>query len=114
MLNYHELLLIICINDYHAFRLFQGLSQVSWPLAQSRQALVSNNHDRAAPKGLGAVKAAGNYAADIAPVHSAHAEGYNTTLYLDAKERKFIEEFSVCNFVGITKARPGARVNYLI
>ena len=78
------------------------------------QALVSNNHDRAAPKGLGAVKAAGNYAADIAPVHSAHAEGYNTTLYLDAKERKFIEEFSVCNFVGITKAGLGARVDYLI
>lgn len=68
------------------------------------QALVSNNHDRAAPKGLGAVKAAGNYAADIAPVHQAHGNGYNTTLYLDAKERKFIEEFSVCNFVGITKA----------
>ena len=68
------------------------------------QALVSNHHDRAAPKGLGAVKAAGNYAADIAPVHQAHGEGYNTTLYLDAKERKFIEEFSVCNFVGITKA----------
>jgi len=78
------------------------------------QALVSNNHDRAAPKGLGAVKAAGNYAADIAPVHSAHAEGYNTTLYLDAKERKFIEEFSVCNFVGITKAGLGARVDYLM
>ena len=65
---------------------------------------MSNNHDRAAPKGLGAVKAAGNYAADIAPVHQAHGDGYNTTLYLDAKERKFIEEFSVCNFVGITKA----------
>ena len=75
------------------------------------QALVSNNHDRAAPKGLGAVKAAGNYAADIAPVHQAHGNGYNTTLYLDAKERKFIEEFSVCNFVGITKAgRNGERV----
>ena len=70
-----------------------------WP----PQALVSTNHDRAAPKGLGAVKAAGNYAADLSPVHGAHAQGYNTTLYLDAKERKYVEEFSVCNFVGITK-----------
>jgi len=67
------------------------------------KALVSTNHDRAAPKGLGAVKAAGNYAADLSPVHGAHAQGYNTTLYLDAKERKYVEEFSVCNFVGITK-----------
>merc|ERR1712039_1079309 len=29
--------------------------------------------------------------------------GYGTTLYLDAKERRYIEEFSVANFVGITK-----------
>eukprot|EP00933_Yihiella_yeosuensis_P035288 TRINITY_DN28810_c0_g1_i1.p1 TRINITY_DN28810_c0_g1~~TRINITY_DN28810_c0_g1_i1.p1 ORF type:complete len:644 (+),score=142.22 TRINITY_DN28810_c0_g1_i1:67-1998(+) len=66
------------------------------------KALVSENHDRAAPKGLGGVKAAGNYAADINPVHSAHKVGFNTTLYLDAKERKYVEEFSVCNFIGIT------------
>ncbi|CAJ1349095.1 unnamed protein product, partial [Effrenium voratum] len=67
------------------------------------KALVSSNHDRAAPKGLGSVKAAGNYAADLSPVHQAHGNGYNTTLYLDAKEKRYIEEFSVCNFVGITK-----------
>merc|ERR1712039_60814 len=36
-------------------------------------------------------------------VHEAKAKGYGTTLYLDAKERRYIEEFSVCNFVGITK-----------
>jgi branched-chain amino acid aminotransferase len=66
------------------------------------KALVSEDHDRAAPKGLGAVKAAGNYAADIFPVHAAHKLGFNTTLYLDAKESKYVEEFSVCNFVGIT------------
>lgn len=66
-------------------------------------ALVMENHDRAAPMGTGAVKASGNYAADIEPVHMAKERGYATTLYLDAKERRYIEEFSVCNFVGITK-----------
>jgi len=66
-------------------------------------ALVMEEHDRAAPMGTGAVKAAGNYAADLDPVHYAKGEGYGTTLYLDAKERRYIEEFSVCNFVGITK-----------
>jgi branched-chain amino acid aminotransferase len=66
-------------------------------------ALVVEEHDRAAPAGTGHVKAAGNYAADIEPVHIARDSGYGTTLYLDAKERKYIEEFSVCNFVGITK-----------
>jgi len=66
-------------------------------------ALVMEDHDRAAPKGTGAVKAAGNYAADLDPVHAAKAMGYGTTLYLDAKHRRYIEEFSVCNFVAITK-----------
>jgi len=67
------------------------------------KAVVCEDHDRAAPRGLGGVKAAGNYAADLVPVHHvAHRHGYNTTLYLDAAEQKYIEEFSVCNFVGIT------------
>jgi len=30
-------------------------------------------------------------------------KGYGTTLYLDAREKRYIEEFSVCNFVGITE-----------
>merc|ERR1719162_1282888 len=64
--------------------------------------MVSEEHDRAAPKGLGAVKAAGNYAADLFPVHEAHRKGYGTTLYLDAKQNRYLEEFSVANFVGIT------------
>ena len=51
------------------------------------KALVNSNHDRAAPLGLGAVKAAGNYAADIAPVHKAHADGYNTTLRLGFRSK---------------------------
>lgn len=70
---------------------------------EGMDALVVEDHDRAAPMGTGCVKAAGNYAADLDPVHAAKEQGYGTTLYLDAKERRFIEEFSVCNFVGITK-----------
>jgi len=66
-------------------------------------ALVPEGHDRAAPMGTGAVKAAGNYAADLEPVQYAKEKGFGTTLYLDAKERRFVEEFSVANFVGITK-----------
>mmetsp|Transcript_24871 Transcript_24871/g.82910 ORF Transcript_24871/g.82910 Transcript_24871/m.82910 type:complete len:368 (+) Transcript_24871:52-1155(+) len=67
------------------------------------EALVMEDHDRAAPRGTGSVKAAGNYSADLEPLHMAKAKGYGTTLYLDPKERRFVEEFSVANFVGITK-----------
>lgn len=66
-------------------------------------ALVIEHYDRAAPKGVGGQKTAGNYAADIVPAAEAAAQGYPIALYLDAKERKYIEEFSTSNFVGITK-----------
>ena len=63
---------------------------------------VMQNFDRAAPHGTGDVKAGGNYAADLLPLKQAKEEGFGTTLYLDCKERKYIEEFSVSNFLGIS------------
>ena len=45
-------------------------------------------YDRAAPNGTGAVKAGGNYAADLLPLKKAKAEGFGTTLYLDCVEQK--------------------------
>ena len=62
---------------------------------QAVHASVSNDFDRAAPRGTGDVKAGGNYAADLLPLKIAKAEGFGTTLYLDAAERKYVEEFSL-------------------
>ena len=42
-------------------------------------------------------------AADLLPLKLAKAGGFGTTLYLDAKENQYVEEFSVSNFLGITK-----------
>jgi len=56
--------------------------------------------DRAAPRGTGSVKAGGNYASDMYGLELARAQGCDTSLYLDAQENKYIEEFSVANFVG--------------
>mmetsp|Transcript_11609 Transcript_11609/g.22849 ORF Transcript_11609/g.22849 Transcript_11609/m.22849 type:complete len:630 (-) Transcript_11609:252-2141(-) len=57
--------------------------------------------DRAAPRGTGAVKAAGNYASDMYGLQKATEAGCDTSLYLDALHHRYIEEFSVANFVGI-------------
>jgi branched-chain amino acid aminotransferase len=70
---------------------------------QGIHASVSTDYDRAAPRGTGDVKAGGNYAADLLPLKIAKAEGFGTTLYLDAARQKYIEEFSVSNFIGIDK-----------
>jgi len=70
---------------------------------QGVHACVSTDYDRAAPRGTGDVKAGGNYAADLLPLKIAKEEGFGTTLYLDAAEQKYVEEFSVSNFLGINK-----------
>lgn len=67
-------------------------------------ATVVEDYDRAAPMGVGAVKCAGNYAADIVPAARAKKQGFPICLYLDAKEHRYVEEFSTSNFVAITKS----------
>ena len=57
---------------------------------QGVHASISRNYDRAAPRGTGDVKAGGNYAADLLPLKIAKAEGFGTTLYLDAAEQKLV------------------------
>jgi len=68
---------------------------------QGVHASIMDRFDRAAPRGTGAVKAGGNYAADLLPLKLAKAEGFGTTLYLDCVEHRYVEEFSVSNFIGI-------------
>lgn len=70
---------------------------------QSLDALVNDHYDRAAPLGCGDCKAAGNYAADLESMYRAKQRGFPISLYLDARERRFVEEFNTSNFVAITK-----------
>jgi len=63
---------------------------------------VMEEFDRAAPIGVGHIKCAGNYAADIYPSQQAKKDGFPIGLYLDAQEHKYVEEFNTSNFVGIT------------
>lgn len=58
---------------------------------------VEKHHVRAAPGGLGAVKAAANYAASIAASAQAKARGFDQVLWLDAVERKWLEEVGTMN-----------------
>lgn len=53
-------------------------------------AAVVEGYDRAAPRGVGHVKVAGNYAADMLK-----EQGYPIALYLDAKTNSFVGEFAM-------------------
>lgn len=63
--------------------------------------LIDRDYDRAAPLGTGHVKVGGNYAASLFSSVLTHDMGYSTPLYLDAKEKKYIDECGAANFFGI-------------
>jgi branched-chain amino acid aminotransferase len=63
--------------------------------------MICRDFDRAAPLGTGAIKVGGNYAASLTSLEVAHNQGFATALYLDAKEKKYIDEAGPANFFGI-------------
>ncbi len=62
---------------------------------------IVRDSDRAAPLGTGTFKVGGNYAASLRGVEKARKAGYSSPMYLDAKEKKYIDEIGAANFFGI-------------
>lgn len=58
---------------------------------------VSEDYSRAAPGGTGAAKCGGNYAASLAAQQQAIAKGFDQVVFLDAAERRWIEELGGMN-----------------
>jgi branched-chain amino acid aminotransferase len=56
-----------------------------------------SEYTRAAPGGTGAAKCGGNYAASLVPQAEALARGHDQVVFLDAAERKWIEELGGMN-----------------
>ena len=63
--------------------------------------MICRDYDRAAPQGTGHIKVGGNYAASLLSMKKAHDAGYPSAIYLDAKEKKYIDESGPANFFGI-------------
>lgn len=63
--------------------------------------VIIREFDRAAPYGTGRFKVGGNYAASLRANKKAHDLGYSCEFYLDAKEKKYIDECGAANFFGI-------------
>ena len=61
------------------------------------------DYDRAAPHGTGHIKAGLNYAMSLHAIVTAHAEGFDENMYLDAATRTFVEETGGANFLFVTK-----------
>ncbi len=63
--------------------------------------VIIREYDRSAPLGTGKYKVGGNYAASLRANKLAHDLGYSCEFYLDAKEKKYIDECGAANFIGI-------------
>jgi len=63
--------------------------------------LICRDVDRAAPMGTGTFKIGGNYAASLRALVRAKEGGYASSIFLDAKEKKYIDECGPANFFGI-------------
>ena len=87
--EYTFVVLVLPVADYYR----GGLSPVT--------AVVVDDYDRAAPRGVGNVKVAGNYAADLLPNTEFKKKGFPIALYLDSKTNSYVEEFSTSNFLAI-------------
>ena len=63
--------------------------------------VIIREYDRSAPLGTGKYKVGGNYAASLRANKLAHDKGYSCEFYLDAKEKRYIDECGAANFIGI-------------
>lgn len=58
---------------------------------------VEREYSRAAPGGIGAAKAGGNYASSLFAATAAKKRGFSQVLWLDSSEKRFIEEVGTMN-----------------
>lgn len=64
---------------------------------------VATDFHRAAPLGIGGVKAIGNYSATIYPGRLAKEQGFSENIYLNAGNNKTVEEVGAANFFCVMK-----------
>lgn len=62
---------------------------------------IMRQYDRVAPQGTGRFKVGGNYAASLEAGEKAHSLGYSAVLFLDPKEKKYLDECGPANFFAI-------------
>lgn len=65
--------------------------------------IVEEHIDRAAPLGVGNAKVGGNYAAGMRASLAAKQKGFTDVLYLDARQKRYIDESGPANFFAITR-----------
>jgi branched-chain amino acid aminotransferase len=87
------------VRAAHSYTLLTFISPVGGYFAEERplRLWVERARARAARGGIGAAKASANYVASLLPAEEAKARGFDQVLWLDAAERRFLEEIGTMN-----------------
>jgi branched-chain amino acid aminotransferase len=87
------------VRAAHAYAVVVFLSPVGGYFTGERplRLWVERERARAARGGIGAAKASANYVASLLPAEEAKARGFDQVLWLDAAERRWLEEIGTMN-----------------
>jgi branched-chain amino acid aminotransferase len=91
---------LLGVRSSKTFSMFIVLSPVGTYYAEGFnpvKILVEEEHSRTAPGGLGDLKTPANYAASLFSAERAKAKGFTQVLWLDAVEKKWVEEVGTTN-----------------
>lgn len=87
-------------SNSYKFLLIASPSE-SYFSGSSVRLMVERDSCRAAPGGTGAAKAGGNYAQSLLAAVKMKQKGFDQIIWLDAVEKKYIEELSGMNFMAV-------------
>ncbi len=90
-------------SDEYQFRVFTTPVGPYFKEGAKPIVIKVSDFDRAAPHGTGHIKAGLNYAMSLHAIVTAHAEGFEENMYLDAATHTKVEETGGANFIFITK-----------
>ncbi|MCI1965835.1 MAG: branched-chain amino acid aminotransferase [Oscillospiraceae bacterium] len=90
-------------SDSYQFRIFTTPVGPYFKGGVHPLTLCVSDFDRAAPHGTGNIKAGLNYAMSLHAIVTAHKNGFNENMYLDAATRTKVEETGGANFIFVTK-----------
>lgn len=90
-------------SDEYQFRVFGTPVGPYFKGGAKPLTLCVSDFDRAAPNGTGHIKAGLNYAMSLHASITAHANGFDENMFLDAATRTKVEETGGANFLFVTK-----------
>lgn len=90
-------------SDEYQFRVFATPVGPYFKGGVKPLTICISDFDRAAPRGTGHIKAGLNYAMSLHAIQTAHRNGFDENMYLDAATRTKVEETGGANFLFVTK-----------